>query len=63
MANSEAANPNGSLANIAGVTNERGNVFGMMPHPEHAMEAKIGGADGRILLGSLADAVATVKTR
>jgi len=59
----DAANPNGSLANIAGVTNERGNVFGMMPHPEHAMEAKIGGADGRILLGSLADAVATVKTR
>ena len=59
----DAANPNGSLANIAGVTNERGNVFGMMPHPEHAMEAKIGGADGRILLGSLADAFATVKTR
>jgi len=59
----DAANPNGSLANIAGVTNERGNVFGMMPHPEHAVEAKIGGTDGRMLLGSLADAVAAVKTR
>lgn len=52
-----AANPNGSVANIAGVTNERGNVFGLMPHPEHAVEPAIGGVDGRILLGSLVDAV------
>jgi len=54
---SEAANPNGSVANIAGVMNERGNVFGLMPHPEHAVEAGIGGVDGRVLLGSLVDAL------
>jgi phosphoribosylformylglycinamidine synthase len=52
-----AANPNGSLANIAGVTNERGNVLGMMPHPEHAVEAAIGGTDGLAILGSLVDAL------
>jgi len=52
------ANPNGSLANVAGVSNERGNVFGLMPHPEHAVEARIGGTDGAVLLGSLIDAVA-----
>ena len=51
------ANPNGSLANIAGVTNERGNVFGLMPHPEHAVEGGLGGEDGRVILGSLLDAV------
>jgi phosphoribosylformylglycinamidine synthase len=52
-----AANPNGSLANIAGICNEAGNVFGLMPHPEHAVEARIGGTDGAVLLGSLIDAV------
>ncbi len=52
-----AANPNGSLANAAGVRNARGNVLGLMPHPEHAVEAEIGGSDGRVLLGSLIDAV------
>ena len=51
-----AANPNGSLANIAGVTNEAGNVFGLMPHPEHAVEDAIGGTDGLALLGSMLDA-------
>ena len=35
-------NPNGSLNDIAGVTNERGNVVGLMPHPEHAVEAGFG---------------------
>jgi phosphoribosylformylglycinamidine synthase len=50
------ANPNGSLADIAGITNARGNVFGLMPHPEHAVEADFGGEDGRVLLGSLVDA-------
>jgi phosphoribosylformylglycinamidine synthase len=57
-ASDEAANPNGSVANIAGVTNERGNVLGMMPHPEHAVEAELGGTDGLAILGSLVDAVA-----
>jgi phosphoribosylformylglycinamidine synthase len=55
---SDEANPNGSVANIAGVMNERGNVFGLMPHPEHAVEPQIGGTDGLVLLGSLVDALA-----
>jgi phosphoribosylformylglycinamidine synthase len=55
---SDAANPNGSLGNIAGVRNARGNVLGLMPHPEHAVEPRIGGLDGRVLLQSLVDAVA-----
>ncbi len=54
---SSATNPNGSLGSIAGITNQRGNVFGLMPHPEHAVEAAIGGTDGHFLLGSLVDAV------
>lgn len=56
-AQSAAANPNGSLGDIAGLTNEAGNVFGLMPHPEHAVEAWLGGDDGRLLLGSVLDAV------
>jgi len=40
------ANPNGSIRNIAGIVNERGNVLGMMPHPERAVEALTGGEDG-----------------
>jgi phosphoribosylformylglycinamidine synthase subunit PurQ / glutaminase len=51
---SAAANPNGSLANIAGVMNARGNVVGLMPHPERACEALLGdgGEDGRMLFES-----------
>ena len=52
-----AANPNGSLRNIAGLMNEAGNVFGLMPHPEHAVEPALGGTDGRLILGSLLDRV------
>jgi len=51
------ANPNGTLADIAGIRNEAGNVFGLMPHPEHAVEGAIGGTDGALILGSLLDAV------
>jgi phosphoribosylformylglycinamidine synthase I len=51
------ANPNGSLRSIAGVMNAGRNVFGLMPHPEHAVEAIVGGEDGRKLLGSLIDAL------
>jgi phosphoribosylformylglycinamidine synthase I len=47
------ANPNGSLDSIAGVMNARGNVFGMMPHPEHAVDAGVGGCDGQKLFRSL----------
>jgi phosphoribosylformylglycinamidine synthase subunit PurQ / glutaminase len=53
-----AANPNGSLANIAGISNARGNVMGLMPHPEHAAEPGVGGEDGLTILGSLVDFVA-----
>jgi len=53
------ANPNGALDNIAGVCNSARNVFGMMPHPEHAVDARvgIGSSDGAVILGSLIDAV------
>ena len=47
------ANPNGSVANIAGIRNQRGNVVGMMPHPERACEALMGGEDGLPLWRSL----------
>jgi phosphoribosylformylglycinamidine synthase len=49
----EAANPNGSMRSVAGVANERFNVFGLMPHPEHAVERALGGADGLKLFESL----------
>jgi phosphoribosylformylglycinamidine synthase subunit PurQ / glutaminase len=47
------ANPNGSVQNIAGISNEAGNVFGLMPHPERASEPLLGSADGRLLFESL----------
>lgn len=47
------ANPNGSMNNIAGIMNERGNVLGMMPHPERCVERLLGGTDGRLILGSM----------
>lgn len=46
-------NPNGSVANIAGITNVQGNVLGMMPHPERAVEAFLGGEDGKRLFTSM----------
>lgn len=49
----EGANPNGSLENIAGIINERGNVLGMMPHPERAVDELLGGADGLMLFKSI----------
>ena len=50
---SEAANPNGSMRSIAGVANERFNVFGLMPHPEHAVEPMLGGDDGLKIFRSI----------
>jgi phosphoribosylformylglycinamidine synthase len=51
-------NPNGSLRDIAGVTNERGNVVGLMPHPEHAVEDLCGpGTDGLAFFSSVLSAV------
>src|SRR5262245_33393322 len=49
----EAANPNGSLLNIAGICNERRNVAGLMPHPERACEELLGSADGRLIFESM----------
>ena len=49
------ANPNGSVADIAGVANEKKNVFGLMPHPEHAVDPLLGSTDGALILGSLVD--------
>ncbi len=48
-----ASNPNGSARNIAGICNERGNVLGMMPHPERCSEEELGSADGRLLFDSM----------
>jgi phosphoribosylformylglycinamidine synthase len=49
-------NPNGSVAGIAAVVSEAGNVFGLMPHPEHAVDAFLGSTDGELILGSMIDA-------
>jgi phosphoribosylformylglycinamidine synthase I len=49
------ANPNGSLAAIAGVCNREGNVAGLMPHPERAVEAGLGSVDGRVILRSMVE--------
>lgn len=49
----DAANPNGSLLNIAGICNDRRNVAGLMPHPERACEAVLGSDDGRFIFDSI----------
>ena len=49
-------NPNGSVDGIAGVCNEAGNVMGLMPHPEHAVDPLLGSDHGALLLASLVDA-------
>jgi phosphoribosylformylglycinamidine synthase len=57
------ANPNGSLNNIAGIINERGNVLGMMPHPERASEALMGGEDGLFIWRSLLESAVGALSR
>jgi phosphoribosylformylglycinamidine synthase len=52
----EGENPNGAIDDVAGICNEAGNVFGLMPHPEHAVDPLLGSTDGALLLGSLVDA-------
>ena len=52
------ANPNGSINDIAGVINERGNVLGLMPHPDRAMDRMLGSADGRGIFQGLVEAAA-----
>ena len=46
-------NPNGSVADVAGVVNGEGNVMGLMPHPEHAVDPLLGSTDGALILGGL----------
>jgi phosphoribosylformylglycinamidine synthase subunit PurQ / glutaminase len=54
----EGTNPNGAIEDIAGVVNARGNVLGMMPHPENLIEAAHGGNDGRGIFASALDVIA-----
>jgi phosphoribosylformylglycinamidine synthase subunit PurQ / glutaminase len=51
------ANPNGSLANIAGISNRERNVLGLMPHPERAVEAPLGGTDGLVIFRSMVESL------
>jgi phosphoribosylformylglycinamidine synthase len=57
----EGESPNGSIAGIAGLVNAEGNVMGLMPHPEHAVDVLTGSTDGELLLGSLVDAARRVE--
>ncbi len=54
---SEAANPNGSRRNIAGIYNETGTVLGMMPHPERLIDPALSGTDGKKMFASLVEAL------
>ncbi|MDX1646075.1 MAG: phosphoribosylformylglycinamidine synthase subunit PurQ [Longimicrobiales bacterium] len=58
----EEANPNGSWHNIAGIVNEAGNVLGMMPHPERAMEEILGSTDGEGVFRSMARSLSPAAT-
>ncbi|MBI4408647.1 MAG: phosphoribosylformylglycinamidine synthase subunit PurQ, partial [Gemmatimonadetes bacterium] len=58
----DEANPNGSMNSIAGLINADGNVLGLMPHPERAVEAVLGSMDGLGLFESIADGVEAVQT-
>jgi phosphoribosylformylglycinamidine synthase I len=51
----DAANPNGSVHNIAGIVNSRGNVLGMMPHPERSCDDLLGSSDGNLIFQSIVD--------
>jgi len=53
-----AEDVNGSFAQVAGIVNAAGNVMGLMPHPEHAVDTLLGSADGALLLAALVDAAA-----
>lgn len=59
----EAANPNGSLENIAGICNREGNVFGLMPHPDRACEERLGSADGAVIFRSMMQAFSEGRAR
>ncbi len=52
----DGENPNGSIGDVAGVLSEDGNVMGLMPHPEHAVDPLLGSGDGALVLASMLDA-------
>jgi phosphoribosylformylglycinamidine synthase subunit PurQ / glutaminase len=56
-------NPNGSIGDVAGVCNETGNVLGLMPHPEHAVDPLLGSTDGALILGGLVKAARAASGR
>ena len=60
---SDAANPNGSAENIAGICNARGNVFGLMPHPERACDARLGSVDGKLIFESVLVSAGFIKAK
>jgi len=51
----DETNPNGSRKNIAGIFNEKKNVLGMMPHPERAVDKKLGSPDGRFIIKAIGE--------
>jgi phosphoribosylformylglycinamidine synthase subunit PurQ / glutaminase len=57
-ATTTASNPNGSIENIAGICNRAGNVFGLMPHPDRACDARLGSKDGAKIFRSMAETFA-----
>jgi phosphoribosylformylglycinamidine synthase I len=58
-----AANPNGSLENIAGICNREGNIFGLMPHPDRATDQRLGSADGVRIFRSMVETIAAQRAR
>src|SRR6266446_2968761 len=57
------ANPNGSIENIAGICNREGNVFGLMPHPDRACDARLGSADGAKIFQSMMQTIEAAHVR
>jgi phosphoribosylformylglycinamidine synthase subunit PurQ / glutaminase len=57
----QQGNPNGSVQNIAGICNQTRNVFGMMPHPERACDARLGSEDGRVIFESILQSLGVKK--
>ncbi len=57
------ANPNGSIDNIAGICNRQGNVFGLMPHPDRAADARLGSADGLKIFRSMMETIEEHRAR
>jgi phosphoribosylformylglycinamidine synthase I len=62
VADDEDANPNGSLANIAGISNREGNVCGLMPHPDRSAEPIVGSTDGRLVFQSMVESLVARQT-